>query len=170
MIYIIFAFIIGFLAKFTDLIVDDGLEINRYIGYSGSIIYGFLLAYLMHSYPVLAPLCIAVSISVITTGKIDAPTHSLAIASMMFFIAFFGLPEVNYLLLIVFMAGGLADEMGNDYTDRKKKNKFMRLFFQNRLSLELLVFTISMITGEWILWISMASFDIAYIMTGKIKR
>jgi len=169
MIYIIFAFIIGFMAKFTDLIVDDGLNINKYIGYSGSVVYGFLLAFLMYSYPALTPLCLAVSISVIMTGKIDAPTHSLAIASMMFFIAFFGLPEVNYLLLIVFIAGGLADEMGNDYTDKKKKNKFMRLFFQNRLSLEVTVFMISLITGEWILWISMASFDIAYIITGKIK-
>ena len=86
---IVVSALIGFLAKFTDLIVDDGLKINKYIGYAGSIAYGFLLAFLMNSYPVLTPLCLAVSISLIMTGKIDAPTHSFAIANMIFFIAFF---------------------------------------------------------------------------------
>ncbi|MBN2101556.1 MAG: hypothetical protein JW716_01650 [Candidatus Aenigmarchaeota archaeon] len=166
---IISSVLIGFLAKFTDLIVDDGLNINKYIGYSGSVVYGFLLAFLMYSYPALTPLCLAVSISVIMTGKIDAPTHSLAIASMIFFIAFFGLPQVNFLFLVTFLVAGTIDEIGNDYIDKRKKKRYAKIFFQNRLTLEFTVFIISLITGEWILWISMASFDVAYILTGKIK-
>ncbi|NOX72030.1 MAG: hypothetical protein GXO64_05055 [Candidatus Micrarchaeota archaeon] len=170
MIYAIaMSFVVGILSKFSDLIVDDGLKVHRYAGYGASAAYGFLLALLIHAYPVLSPLVMAVAIAVTITKKLDDLTHAIGIGSFLLFISAFGFPAVDMPFLVIFLLGGLADEIGNDFTDRRKTHGAIKTFFENRLSLEVFAFIVSLATGNWIIWLSLASFDIGYNTMTRAK-
>ena len=89
------ALITGILSRISDMYADDGLKLNRFLGYSLGILYGLIISYTITQFPELAPLGIAIILSVIFTGKIDHPVHYLGIASMALFLFVFGIPQVN---------------------------------------------------------------------------
>ena len=111
----------------------------------------------------------AVAIAVTLTKKLDELTHAIGIGSLLLFISVFGFPAVDVTLLAVLLLAGIIDEVGNDITDRKNARRAFKMFFENRLSLEVAAFLVSAVTGEWIIWISMASFDIGYNATSRLK-
>ncbi len=163
------SFTVGILSRFSDLIVDDGLKVHRYAGYAASIAYGLLLALLLHFYPTLSPLVMAVAVAVTLSKKLDEMTHAIGIGSFLLFIAIFGLSPVDSALFMVFLAAGIIDEIGNDYMDKGKSGKALRAFFENRLTLEVAAFAVSVSTGNWIIWLSMLSFDIGYNVMARSK-
>ena len=162
-------FSVGILAKLTDLIVDEGLDLKRF-GYFLGIVYGILIGYVLISNPILASLGLAITISVIVTRKIDHLQHALGIASMLVILGIFGMPSLDPILLVIFLIGGIVDEIMSDLADRNKLKGFLKTFFSYRLTLELLTFLVSLITGLWILFMGMILFDAGYILTERIGR
>jgi hypothetical protein len=164
------SFATGALAKFSDIIADDGLDVNPRISFPLAACYGFLLAYIISNYPVLSPLVTAVVLGVVFTGKIDHGVHYTGIASMFFFLSVFGIQPVNMYLLLVFVAAGVIDEIGSDRADRGHIKGLLGKSFVFRPVLEVTAFVISLLTGEWVFFISMLSADAGYIYLFKERH
>jgi hypothetical protein len=165
-------FIIGFLNRIADMVSDDGLKLNRPLAYFAGILYGFLIAYVITAYPVLAELGMAIILSVILTGKIDHPVHYLGLGSMLFFLVIYGISPINITLLIVFIVGAGIDEFGNGLADRKRIKGILGTFFHYRLTMEVLTFMVSIVTGFWIFFLAMISYDagFSYAFPERVKR
>jgi hypothetical protein len=164
----IFVFFIGVLTKLADLVADDGIEMRRVFSYSIGILYGILIAYVLVTHPLLAPMALAAVLAVLMTKKIDRKPHNIGIASLFLFLGIWGLPKIDVLMTSVFMAAGLIDEIGNDRADSGKIKGVFKKVFDYRLVFEVTAFAVSVVTGEWIIFLSMLSFDVGYILISKI--
>ena len=165
-------FITGALNRIADMIADDGLRLNQYAGYSIGALYGFLIAYVIMRFPVLAELGVAILLSVLITGKIDHPAHYLGIASFMFFLAVFGFSPLNITLLIVFVLGAALDEAGNHLSDIGKLKGPLGTFFRFRFTLEVLTLSVSIYTGNIIYFLAMVAYDagFTYMFPDRVRR
>ncbi len=162
------AFLIGFFTKFTDLMVDDGLKIANHLELFTGFIYGALISIIIAIYPLLAPLAIAIVISLIFTRKIDHPAHYTGIGTMILFSSIFGISPVNITYLVIFLVAGSIDEIANDLADKGKIKGRLNTFFSFRLTLEVTTFLVSLITNVWIMFFGLLSFDVSYNVTSKL--
>ncbi|MEE9323396.1 MAG: hypothetical protein V3U72_02515 [Candidatus Aenigmarchaeota archaeon] len=159
-------FSIGVLTKFADLIVDEGLG-KKWMAYAGGIAYGVLIAYVIAGYPLLAPLGLAVILAVLLTKKIDSKPHVLGVASMVLFLAFWGLESLDVILLAVFLAAGVADEIVSDFADRGRVKGIPAKILEKRVVLDVTAFFVSFVTGYWIIFLGIFSFDIGYLLVRR---
>ncbi len=165
------AFFTGFLSKLTDLIEEHKMNLPLIVSRISGIIYGILIAYVISVSSELSALWIAVVISTIITKKIDSLGHYLGILSMLISLIFFGITEINYYFLILFLAASIAEEIiNNKIVDAGKiKNKLLNELMKLRPLLEITAFIVSFISGLWIIWFGLLSFDLGYILIDKIK-
>jgi hypothetical protein len=161
-------FIAGVLTKFADLIADEGLEIRRAFSYLTGIVYGVMIAYIIATHPLLAPLGLAAVLAVLLTKKIDQRPHNIGIAAMFLFLGIWGFPKIDIVMISVFLAAGLVDEIGNDRADQGKMKGLLKKVFEYRLVFELTAFMVSLLTGEWIIFLGMLSFDVGYLLTKRV--
>jgi hypothetical protein len=174
MIYVLLLlFAAGFLVKLSD-IFSDGKKKKKsptyYLSHVSGILYGIISGYVIVNYPVLAPLGIAVMLSVLFTKKIDHPVHFLGIGSSVLVFSFLGLPRVELVPLVFFLCGGAADELGNDLANKKRIKGVVGKFFSYRLMLETFALVFSAITGIWPVFFSILLFDVGYILADRIQR
>ncbi len=169
MIEILLVFAAGFLTKLSDHFADDTKR-KTCLGHITGIIYGILIAWIIAGYPALAPLGIAVILSVVFTKKIDHPIHFLGMGLFILTIGFLGLPPVDMAALLFFLAGGLIDEKGNDLYDKGEIGGIAGRFFEYRITMEVFTLAYSAVTGLWIVFISMLIFDIGYELSGKLAK
>jgi hypothetical protein len=174
MIYaILLLFAAGFLVKLSDMFSDGKAgkkNLTHYASHVSGILYGIISGYVIVTYPVLAPLGVAVMLSVLFTKKIDHPVHFLGIGSSVIVFSFLGLPKVELIPLVFFLCGGAADEIGNGLADNKKIKGLAGRFFGWRLTLETFALVFSAVTGIWPVFFSILSFDAGYILADRIHR
>jgi len=163
-------FISGFLIKIGDSIEDDGLKIRKEFAYIIGFLSGFLLAYIISSYHVLATLGISVVIAILLAKKIDCRTHSIVVASLFFFLAFFGFPKIDIFLTAFFVIVAILDEILNDLLKIKNIKRPLRIFFKYRLLLETSAFFVSVLIGEWLFFAGILTFDIGYWLATKFSE
>lgn len=167
MIEILMVFLAGLLTKLSDYFADDSKR-KTCMGHITGIIYGIVSGYVTVTYPSLAPLAIAVILSVIFTKKIDHPVHFLGIGFFILTIGLIGLPPVDMMAILFFLVGGLLDETGNDLYDKGKIKGLAGRFFEYRITLEVFTLAYSFLTGIWIVFVAMLVFDIGYEISGKL--
>jgi len=169
---ILIVFLTGFIIKFADMIADDGLKAGNALTYFFGSFYGFLLAFIISANPMWAELGIAVILGVLLTGKIDHPVHYSGLGSFMFFTAVFGLNPVNLIVLLVFIGGASVDEIGNNLVDRKRIKGILGKFFECRLTMDVVAFAVSLLTGYWAIFFGMLAFDAGYtyVYRDVVKR
>lgn len=165
---LICVFAIGVLAKLADLIADDGLKVRNVFSYAIGISYGILIAYVLVANPFLAAIGMATVVAVTVSGKIDKHPHFIGMAAMFLLVANWGLPKIDMILVAVFLAAGIADEIGNDMSDNGKIKGRMKKVFGYRLTMEVTAFCASLATGEWVMFLGMVSFDLGYVMVNEI--
>ena len=162
-------FLTGFLTKLTDRQVDDKLFISKNLQFITGALYGLGAGYLASLSTPLATLILAITIGVLLTGKIDKRAHQLAIASLFTTIAILGLPAINLFILAALIAFGIADELLNDYIEGKGSSPFA-FVVRHRLLLDLGALAVSIATGEWVYFLALVSFDLAYQITDFLAR
>jgi S-adenosylmethionine decarboxylase len=168
------AFVCGFLAKLTDNILDEPVGRRwRLLPYASGTTYGLIAGFLATRSTEFATLVIAVAISVLLAGKIDAKAHQLALASLFLFMALAGLPPINFALLAAFVALGLLDELLNSLIDllKEKKarvNRAVRRIASARLSLELGTLAFSIVSGNFVYFFAVFVFDVAYNAANRL--
>jgi hypothetical protein len=143
MIYVLLLLLIaGVFTKLADYFTDEEKR-NRIAGYLSGAIYGSLLAHII---------------------------HYVGIGCMLLVFSFLGLPQLNIFLVIFFLAGGIIDEVGNDQYDKGKIRGFSGKLFEYRITLDIFALAYSAFTGLWIVFISMAVFDLGYEIAGKTAK
>ncbi len=152
---------VGVLTKLNDDLVDV-VKAPNWIAYVTGIAYGALGAWVVLTQPILAPLGIGIIIGLLFTGKIDHPSHGLAIAAFLFTLSTVGFPRVDVALLVVFSAASLADELLHE--------RLKHWFFRNRMSMETVALGVWAFTGVWQLLAGIIFFDIGYLVTGRLTQ
>ncbi|HJW96829.1 MAG TPA: hypothetical protein VJ485_01565 [archaeon] len=163
-------FAIGVLTKLADLIADDGLKVRKTLSYAVGMFYGFLAAYVLAAEPLLASIILAAVIAVLLMEKIDKQPHIVGIAAMLFMLGIWGFPPINVVLLALFTATGIIDEVGNDFSDKGRiKGRFRRVM-EYRPTSNIFGFLVSALTGWWIIFLGMIVFDAGYIAVGEAGK
>lgn len=165
---LVLTFVIGFLTKFVDLIVDNGLKIHNFITYVSAVIYGVLAAYVVVNYPLLAPIGLAVVIGVVVTRKIDSKPHISGIITFVLLLLFWGFSGTDLVLLGIFLLVGIEDEIVSDLADKGKIKGRLARIFEKRIILEVTTFSVSLITGYWIMFLGIFTYDLGYLITKRI--
>ncbi|MEM5871980.1 MAG: hypothetical protein QW051_03850 [Candidatus Aenigmatarchaeota archaeon] len=177
LLFLFFIFITGFLTKSGDIIGDkkkDGKR-QKFFSYVLGFLYGIFIAYIIYLLPILSPLAFGVIIAILITKKIDNSTHVIALASFILFLIYFGFPQTNFSLILIFLMAALIDEIGNDLVDKgklkfKNMKTFLNIFFSYRCTLEITSFFISMFLNEWAFFFSLLSFDLGYLSTERVLK
>ncbi len=156
----------GFLVKITDELIDTAKRPR--LAYLPGIAYGATAAWAVLAMPLLAPLAIGIVFAVLLTKKIDHGAHAVAVIA-------FAIPllarlgKIDWLLLTVFAAAAIADEIGNPLADMGKLKGIAYKFFRYRLSLEVAAVAVSAATGSWEFIAAVVVFDTGYIIAEKIS-
>jgi len=161
------AFITGIIVKLTDVIVDD----KKKILFMGSdilfgILYGSLIGYMISKYPNVAPIWLGVVIGALITKKFDALSHMISLPFIILNAFFFGLHKFSIGLTALFTIICIADEILNDYFDKKKSTIFVK-FMRLRPLLELTALLVSIITLRIEIFLAIFCFDVGYIIIRK---
>lgn len=166
-------FICGAFTKLTDNFVDEPFKARHtLLPYATGLAYGLLAGFLVASSAEFATLIIAITLGVLVAGKIDSKEHQIGIAGLFLLVAWIGLPEISFALVVAFTLLGFFDEFLNDLMDRLKEkkvnvNKWVQKFVSARISLELGTLAVGLLTGNYIYFIAIFSFDIAYNLVDK---
>ena len=106
---VLLAFVAGFVVKIVDWI-DDEKEGKYVIKWPLAIVYGILIGYLI-SQASFSTLFLAALFAQVFALKIDTHTHVLGFAFAMLSLFWFGFPQVDYLLFILFTVLAFLDEI-----------------------------------------------------------
>ncbi len=166
-------FACGAFTKFADNLIDEPFKSKfPWLQYATAAIYGILAGYLATGSTEFATLIIAITIGVLFAGKIDSKAHQLAIAIIFVTIALRGLPSIDILLLAALVILGFLDDALNDFVDNAKEkgkhiNSTIRHIVSARLSLEIGTLALGLWTGNFVYFLSIFSFDLAYNIVDK---
>ncbi|RMF55739.1 hypothetical protein D6745_01245 [Candidatus Woesearchaeota archaeon] len=168
---LITAFVTGALTKIVDLHHDNNLKLPYNLNMILGGFYGFLIALLISFVPEVAPLWIGGIIGVVALRKIDAEGHYVGLASTLFFVSLFGIPELNTFFLAAFTIFSCFDEFfASKQGESLVKNKHLKKILSLRPFLEVSALIISVFTGVWVIWLSILLFDIAYILADRFGQ
>ncbi|MFH0835730.1 MAG: S-adenosylmethionine decarboxylase [Candidatus Micrarchaeota archaeon] len=163
----VLCFVTGLLTKLTDVQTDEKVYLFKRAQFVTGLAYGLLAGYLMTLSIQLATLIAAITVGVLLTAKIDFKAHQLAIAALIAVIALFGLPQIDFTIFTILVFFSFLDEILNDFIDSRARNKLhtpklVAWFASQRLTLEIAALAVSIVTGEWIYFLALLSFDLAY--------
>jgi len=183
----VICFFIGFLVKYVDFIEDElkgskrALLFKKISPFMG-LAYGVLILLVIIVFPVLIPLAIGVILGEIVAKKIDAPGHLIAITAFVLVgvgLVFFGSLSLYTGVLIwsttmfvalsvLFLLASLSDEFVDKYAENKKLPKIVSTGLSFRPVLEITAFIVSLVFSQWFIWVTIFSFDLAYVSFTKI--
>ncbi len=165
---IVLTFLTGIIVKYVDVLEDNMRKSPLLLRITMGLFYGFLLYYTISRFSAVASLWIGAVIGLILAKKIDAPGHYAGVGLFLTLLVLFGFTNVNFVLLLLFAAVCVIEEILNDYSDKKRiGNKILSKIISARPLLEIAALTVSMITGAWIIWIALLGFDFGYILITK---
>jgi hypothetical protein len=166
---IIVSFIVGVLTKYVDMIYDNKIPHIKHIEKMLGIVYGILIGVVGTIAIETLPLIFATLIGLTAALKINRIGHILGVLSALFVVIFFGFEQFSIALLVVFIAVNIIDEISNNMADKRKNTK-LSAFFVARPFLEIASFSASYVTGQWVIWFVILSYDIGYNLTIRLFK
>lgn len=182
---LIIALLTGIAVKYADIIEDNEnkkrkAEIKKtnrlknkleLIKIFLGLIYGILLFSAIAINESILPLWVGIVIGLIIIGKIDGLSHYVGVSTFFALLFLRGYSKFNAILLIIFIAVCVLEEIVNDYFDKHKiKNKKLRKFVAARPLLEITALIASIVTGNWLLWFALLFVDIGYVGTANLAK
>lgn len=175
------SFLIGFLVKLVDFIEDD-LKVTKKnvflkkISFPLGILYGLLISLVLIIWPILFPLAVGTILGEVIAKKIDRKAHFIALFIFILVYVFLTLSGVlnialNFYLTslsVIFFIASLLDEMADKYSEKFFHKNILIASLSFRPFLELTAFAVSLLLNEWIIWITIFSFDLAYLLSTRI--
>ncbi len=160
---ILYAILYGVTMKIADLFDEHGLK----EWFKGSkILFGFLEgifgALLIVAHPVIGIIVLAATISFLLRNRLDYLNHQIAAAIIIIFFILYG--NFNLLIFIIFFLVYYIFGSLKDYLDDKKKLKkgFVPKFVELAPYGPIATFIFSLITKDWIVFISWTVTVIVY--------
>lgn len=165
-------FACGALVKLADNLVDEPFKPRRLLAYASSVLYGLIAGFLATRSSEFATMVLAITVGVLVAGKIDSREHQVGVASLLFFVALFGLPSINLGLLVLFISLGFFDELLNDFVVVLKErgikvNGLAAKAVNARASLEVGAAAVGFYSGNFTYFLALLSFDAAYNVVDK---
>jgi ABC-type uncharacterized transport system fused permease/ATPase subunit len=181
-ILVIAAMVTGVLVKFADIMEDHHHPIHPKLTSLISIIfgifYGVIIALFIFKWPIVIPLAIGTVAGLFFSRKFDAVGHYFGILVFMLLAGHLYFTINNFLefniiflsLVIVFVIANVLEEFVNDFLDNPKSKKHpllkkfpkLRKLLEYRLILEITALLTSFLLGQWLIWITIFSFDVGY--------
>jgi hypothetical protein len=158
-VYYVLSFFSGILVKLVDNIEDE-VKKQKFLKYGKfpiALAYGITIGFLI-SKADFSMLFLGALIAQLAAGKIDAPAHKLGFAAALLTPFAFGLPQFDFLPLIVFIAAAYIDEM--------KLKGMLKTFAEYRLFLKIAALAFIAI-GRIDYLLAILVFDIGYMLTAK---
>jgi hypothetical protein len=162
--------LIGAGIKYVDAAFDDE-TFNKKLAIIIAPIIAMVIVYAMFVNSVSATILLAVVIGVLFTGKIDNIAHILGVVVIFPFIYLLGI-EFLFIPLGILVLGGIIDELGNDFIDKRKDKftmgpvyqKFLMYFFEHRWTLKIVILGFILLgLFPWYFFFAMFLFDYAYL-------
>ena len=170
-IWLALAFLTGITTKLVDEIEDEGLQLFNHANILFGVLYGILIGYMAVNYPIIAPLWMGVVIGLMLYGKIDGPGHYVGVGVTFIYLLFFGIPELNGIMMLIFIAACLFDEFISDRADQGRiKNRSMNKIAEVRPFVEITAFIAAAVTSTWIIFFAILLFDAGYIGMTKLAK
>ena len=103
--------------------------------------------------------------------KVDAVGHILALAIFVSGCLMFGIPHLDYVVLLICIIAALTDEIGHEFVSKITDNTFMHLFFEYRFVMKMVVFILAFTPAFGAeTFIAFILFEIAYEGAGVIFK
>jgi len=167
----IIAFLVGVLTRYVDLIEDHKAKSFRYANIILGFVYGLFILFVVVNFKVVAPLVIGTIIGLFIANKIDRVGHLAGVSVfiiLLFFCSNFEIDSLFIYLVIIFAVVNFIEEKLNNMFDKIKTKKLFGKILNYRPLLEVATFIISAYTGLWILWFTLLSYDIGYILINHL--
>jgi len=162
--------IIGAGIKYMDAAFDDK-TVSKKLAIIIAPLLAFIGAYAMYVDAVSATILLAVLLGVLFTGKIDNIAHGLGLIVIIPIIYFAGI-EFLLIPLGILVLGGMIDEIGNDFIDKRRDKftngksiyKMLVYFFEHRWTLKVVILGFVLIgMFPFYFFVAMFLFDYAYL-------
>jgi hypothetical protein len=161
-------FLLGSSLKLIDFSFDKGFVSKKpFLRFPLVLLAGLTAGfwvYVMSLSVASATILAAILISVFVAKKIDNVAFLVGLIIILFSLLFF--QTVFHFLwvpLIFISLAGVLDEIGNDYVDKNKVNKFVDFFFKHRFVMKLGVLAFGLLNFfEFIYFIAFLFFDLGY--------
>jgi hypothetical protein len=157
------SFLSGLLVKLSDSIADGEVDVGKRYAWLFGVLYAVPITALLFFYPALVSLFAGVMAAVALSGKIDAKPHLLALIVFAAFFAVAGTFNPELLLFAVFFTAAISDEIADAF--HEKTGRFA--FFRYRPFLEAVSFAVSLLTGNFLYWFTVVSFDAGYLLVSS---
>ena len=168
---ILLSFLQGVIVKYVDQIEDLHLDKSKILRVVLGAFYGVIIFSVIYLFPFMAPLWLGTVLGLLLYGKIDALSHYVGVGVLFLLLIALGIPELSVILFILFTLVNFFEEFLNYILDSGKiKNKIVIKIVEVRPLLEITAFVVSLITGVWLIWIALLSFDVAYVLIGKVVK
>jgi len=165
--------IIGAGIKYMDAAFDDKTVSKKFAIIVAPLL-AFLGAYAMFVDAISATILLAVLLGVLFTGKIDNIAHGLGLIVILPIIYFAGI-EFLLIPLGILVLGGITDEIGNDFVDKRRQrfmsgniaSKMLVYFFEHRWTLKVVILCFVLLgMFPFYFFLAMLLFDYAYLSVG----
>lgn len=160
---LILAGVTGILTKLADDIADSKLALSRFYGLATAVGYGALIGFVA-SVQGLTSLWLGAILGMILAGKIDHLYHVIAIGVAGSTFLFFGPAHVDITFLF-FTVFAYLDEKIQDRATMMHKHGAGPI--ERFLTLELCALIVSALTNNWLVFLSLLSFDTGYFSSLK---
>lgn len=168
--YIILAilFIIsGFFMKCSDDLFDINNDVNL------PSLFGIVCAIVSAVAAVYSPgaayIFIAIAIGNLIAFKIDGIHHIITLIIFIVICLIFGIPEINWVILLICTLSALCDEIGHEIIPKITENKFLNIFFEYRFVMKIVIFLLA-VCGVFniLIFVCFMLFEISYEMAGYV--
>ena len=107
---------------------------------------------------------IAIPIANLLALKIDGIPHVITLAIFVIICLIFGIPDLNLIVLLLCIVGGLCDEVGHETIHKVTDNVFLNLFFEYRFVMKIVIFALAF-SGAFdvVVFIYFILFEVAYV-------
>lgn len=101
--------------------------------------------------------------------KIDGIHHVLTLIFFVAILLICGIPELDYIILLVCVLAALCDEVGHELISKFTQNKFLNLFFEYRFVMKIVILLLA-VYGIFNIWIFVCFilFELSYEFAGTI--
>ena len=153
------ALVTGALTKTVDLAADEHIKLPLKLEYLGGLIYGLLFGYIAANTSLLvSSLWLGLGIGVVVSLKIDHPAHMVSLIPFSIMVAVLGLPAFYLPFILLFTFFTASDEIIEERVNKRGLGLLKKF-----LGLELVCLIASILTGVWLIFLSILAFDAAYI-------
>ena len=157
----------GFFMKISDDFVDVNDDLKS------ATIFGVLCALTSAAVAVgnagAAYIIIAIPIGNFFAFKIDGIHHFVTMVLFAIICLICGIPQLNFVVLLICILAALADEVGHELVPEKTDNEFLNLFFEYRFVMKIVILLLACCGAfSFSVFVCFIMFELAYVLAGIV--